>query len=139
MTKRNKQNFDLPTIRLGAAAALVVASACAAPILATDIAERGRAADRAPVSCGVATGTAGGMTTFRPWVRTEDARAGGYRFMLSGRGTEIDQAGGFETVARRETVLSEASVAGPPAGYRLEFTVTVDGQDYVCRADATEI
>ncbi|MCB1339211.1 MAG: hypothetical protein KDK10_17745 [Maritimibacter sp.] len=142
MTRRQRRKFDRPTLRLGAMAALVVASACAAPILATEVAERKAAVGGGggePVQCGVATAEAGGATTFRPWVRTVAAGSGSYRFAVSGPGTEIDQAGDFETAPGRPERLGEVQLAGRPGRYEIAFTVRVAGEDYLCRADAAEL
>jgi len=138
MTKRQIRQADGPTLRLLAASALVVASACAAPILATETA----GADTepaAPVTCGVATDSLGGMTTFRPWVRLEPVEPGQYRFALKGGGTILDQGGSFEVGAGGRSMLGEATVSGPAAGYDVELTVTVGGTLYRCHGDHHDI
>lgn len=158
MTYRMYSRTDRPTFRLGAAAALVLASACAAPILATETdtetasetatgAGTGAAPETGataaspspPVSCGVATETRAGTTTFRPWVRTRVARTGGYSFALAGPGTAVTQDGGFETGPARTTTLGEAVMTGRAEDFDAELTVTLGGTSYTCHADPTDI
>lgn len=140
MTRNVKRSTDRQMVRLAAAGALVVASACAAPILATETFSGvvgGR--DAAPVHCGVAIDSLGGMTTFRPWVRLDGAAPGSYRFSLSGGGTEIDQGGGFDVGANGRSLLGEATVSGPASNYDVDLTVTVGGTRYRCHEDGAEI
>lgn len=131
---RTSRKFDGPALRLAAAAALVAASACAAPLLATEI--RG-ARDAGPVRCGIATETRAGTTAFRPWVELADNLPGSYRFTLQGEGARVDQAGGFDAVERTVT-LGEAVLSGPARAYDARLTVTVDGTSYSCRAGTDE-
>jgi len=137
---------DGPMIRLGAAAALVLASACAAPILATQGEAgmvtgkvTGKVSGTAPVSCGVATETRGGMTTFRPWVQTAAGGSGSYHFALSGAGSVVNQEGGFDAAPARHEMLGEAVMQGPATDYDVALTVDVGGVSYSCRVDAADI
>lgn len=142
MTLRQTRKTDAPALRLVAAGALIVASACAAPILATDVAgARDGAGDApaAPVQCGIATDSHFGTTTFRPWVRLDRVMPGTYSFALSGGGTKIDQGGGFDVGAGGQALLGEASVSGPASLYDVALTVTVGGKLYHCQLDATDI
>ncbi len=138
MTKRQIPKTDAPTLRLMAAGALVVASACAAPILATETIP-GAGDQSAPVECGIATDSFGGMTTFRPWVRLDPVRDGSYRFALAGGGTVIDQGGSFEVGAGGHALLGEATVSGSASAYDVELTVTVDGTHYRCHGAYQDI
>ena len=131
MTMRQIKQADRPTLRLMTAGALIAASACAAPLLATEPAGAGETAD-APVACGIATDSFGGMTTFRPWVRLDPVQPGSYRFALAGGGTVLDQGGSFEVGARGEGILGEATVSGDASDYDVELTVTVGGTRYRC-------
>ena len=138
MTRKETSKTDAPALRLAAATALVVASACAAPMLATDGAG-GETPAETPVRCGVATESHFGVTTFRPWVQLAEAAPGAYRFAVSGPGTALDQQGGFEAPARDNTFLGEAVLSGPASGYDVSLTITVDGTAYACRADIDDI
>ncbi len=146
MTSKQNRKTDGPALRLLAAGALIVASACAAPILATDVVGMGKAADGTPdahtgaaVRCGVATDSSGGMTTFRPWVRLDRGVPGSYNFALSGGGTVIDQGGSFEVGENGHGLLGEATVSGPASGYDVALTVTVGGTRYRCHGSADDI
>jgi hypothetical protein len=146
MTSRQNTKPDGPALRLFAAAALIVASACAAPILATDVVGAGAASDGtqgaptdAAVRCGVATDSTGAMTTFRPWVRLDRGVPGSYSFALSGGGTMIDQGGSFEVGENGHGLLGEATVSGPASGYDVALTVTVGGTRYRCHGTADDI
>ena len=138
MTMRQIRHADGPTLRLMAAAALVVASACAAPILATETVGNGDTG-ATPVDCGIAIDSVGGMTTFRPWVRVDPVQTGSYSFALAGGGTVIDQGGSFEVGAGGQAMLGEATVSGPASRYDVELTVTVGGTDYRCRSAYEDI
>lgn len=138
MTMRQFRNGDPATLRLVAAGALVFASACAAPILATETVGTGDGAE-APVTCGIATDQIGGMTTFRPWVRLDAVRDGHYRFALAGGGTVIDQGGQFEVGTSGHTILGEATVTGRASDYDVELTVSVDGAQYRCHSGPQDI
>ena len=138
MTMRQIRKADGPTLRLMAAGALVFASACAAPILATETVGTGGAGPN-PVDCGIATDSVGGMTTFRPWVRLDPVQPGSYRFALAGGGTVIDQGGGFDVGAGGRAMLGEATVSGPASDYDVELTVTVGGTQYRCRSTYEDI
>jgi len=140
-TRNTDRNTDGPALRVLAAGALIVASACAAPILATDVATTHGAGEgaRAPVQCGIAIDSLAGTTTFRPWVRLDRVMPGQYSFALSGGGTEINQGGGFEVGPGGQALLGQASVSGPPSRYDAELTVTVDGALYHCQLEATDI
>jgi len=138
MTTKQTRKTDAPTLRLMAAGALVVASACAAPILATETLSEGQS-EAAPVSCGVATESHGAMTTFRPWVRLDPPQSGDFRFALRGGGTVVDQGGYLEPGAAGQAVLGEATVTGRAADYDVELTVQVGGTTYHCHVDGQEI
>ena len=133
MTRRQTRKTDGPTLRFLAAGALIVASACAAPILATETgAVDGSADPAAGVDCGIATVSHFGLITFRPWVRLAPGQPGSYSFALSGGGTEIDQGGSIDPGPGGQTLLGEATVTGPASGYETALTVTVEGTSYTC-------
>ncbi len=138
MTKRQIRKPDGPMLRFMAAGALVVASACAAPILATETGQAGES-PAAPVRCGIAVDSHNGMTTYRPWVRLDPDQTGSYRFALAGGGTTIDQGGSFEPGADGRSMLGEATVTGPVSKYDVELTITVDGTRYRCHGEWEDI
>lgn len=142
MTRTSTTRADGPALRFAAAAALAVASACAAPILATGIKGTGAGAEPgigAPVSCGVASDSHAGMTTFRPWVQLDRPRTASYRFALSGGGTTIDQGGSLELGEAGRSLLGEATVTGPAAAYDVELSVEVEGRHYRCNVHPQDI
>ncbi|MCB1350881.1 MAG: hypothetical protein KDK11_20415 [Maritimibacter sp.] len=147
MTKRNTRKPDGPTVRLLAAGALIVGSACAAPILATETggqapapaALAASATHAGEVDCGIATVSHFGLITFRPWVRLNPGQPGSYSFALSGGGTVVDQGGPIDPGPGGQTLLGEATVTGPVSAYDAELTVTVDGTSFSCRADMEDI
>lgn len=142
MTRTSTKRADGPVLRFAAAAALVVASACAAPILATGMqgaAPGGETGAAGPVSCGVATESRAGMTTFRPWVRLDRPRTGSFHFALSGGGTVLDQGGGLELGPDGQSVLGEATVTGPATAYDIEMSVEVEGTRYRCNVHPQDI
>ncbi len=126
--KRSRKNGA--RIRLLAAGALFVASACAAPMLAT---ETGPAAQSpAPMSCGIATEIRGGMTIFRPWVWLDLPRPMSFRFTVQGYGTAINQGGSLYPAAPGQSILGEAMVTGPAANYDARLTIDTGGVTYTC-------
>lgn len=132
MTRQNRKT-DGPALRFIAAGALIVASACAAPILATETGSPDGLADPAAgIDCGIATASHFGLVTFRPWVRLAPGQPGSFSFALSGGGTEIDQGGSIDAGPGGQTLLGEATVTGPASNYRAELTVTVDGTRFTC-------
>ena len=133
MTRRQSRKTDGPTLRLIAAGALIVASACAAPILATETTVADGIGDPAAgVECGIATASHFGLVTFRPWVRLAPGQPGSFSFALSGGGTQIDQGGSIAPGPGGQTLLGEATVTGPASGYAAELTVTVEGTRFAC-------
>ncbi len=118
-----------PTLRLIAAGALVVASACAAPMLATETpAPQGGA----PVSCGIAAEARGNMTLFRPWLWLDRPRPMSFHFTVQGYGTAINQSGSLYPAAPGQTFLGEAMVTGPAANYDARLTIDTGGVTYRC-------
>ena len=138
MTGKRNSRTDGPTLRLLAAGALVVASACAAPMLATETAPSD-VPSGVPVRCGVATESHGGMTTFRPWVQLDAPRPARYSFSLRGQGTVVDQGGSLDIGDAGQSILGEASVTGPASGYDVELTVQTDGKTYQCHVADRDI
>ena len=144
MTRKQIPKTDRSGLRLMAAGALVFASACAAPMLATDTRwGADAAADTGGLRCGIATVSTGAHTTFRPWVRLDPpddtARAARYAFALAGGGTVIDQGGAVELGEGGPHLLGEATVTGPASGYDVELTVTYAGTRYRCYGGGDDI
>lgn len=144
MTRRQTRTPDGPLLRLMAAGALIVASACAAPILATETGMAGgaigvAATGAAPVECGIATASHFGLITFRPWVKLAPDQPGSFSFALTGGGTVIDQGGSIDPGPGGQTLLGEATVTGPASRYEAELTVTVGGTRYICHGTPEDI
>ncbi|KKB09909.1 hypothetical protein VE26_08800 [Devosia chinhatensis] len=87
------------------------------------------------VSCGVATRTAHGMTTFQGVVEAPGKLIGDYRFALVGKSnggsSTISQGGPFSIEAGTSTILGQASL-NADARVDIDFTVTAKGQTYDC-------
>lgn len=140
MPRKTSPNPDMATLRLMTVGALVIASACAAPMLATETARSAHAhgADT-PVHCGIAADSRGSMTTFRPWVRLDHGQSGQFSFALAGGGTVIDQGGDFAVGPDGQALLGEATVTGRASAYDAQLSVTVGGTRYRCHNAITDI
>lgn len=89
----------------------------------------------APIQCGVASHTDGGMLMIEGVVLAKSNLGGSYQFQLNsssgGGNNSISQGGNFSATAHQVTTLGQVSInAG--SRYTLDFTIQANGQKLDC-------